>query len=113
MGKDALEKEAKASIPIKELMLHDDHELELEDAAAAGVEGLSPLDSADVVETQSAEELQEALRLEAFSWPRLVFPPMKRSGHVILDSCTAEGLSSHSFFITSHSESIPTNACTK
>jgi len=43
VGKDALEKEAKASIPIKELMLHDDHELELEDAAAAGVEGLSPL----------------------------------------------------------------------
>jgi len=31
------------------------------------------------------------LRLEAFGWPRLVFPPMKRSGHVILDSCTAEG----------------------
>jgi len=91
VGKSALEKEARDSIPVKELMLHEDLEIEnLEDAAAA-VEGLSSLDSAEVVETQSAEELQEALRLEAFSWPRLVFPPMKRSGHVILDSCTAEG----------------------
>lgn len=96
MGKDALEKEAKEPKTIKELMLHDGHELEeLEDAAAA-VEGLS---SADVVETQSAEELQEAFRLEAFSWPRLVFPPMKRSGHIILDSCTAEGLSSHPIYM--------------
>jgi len=91
-------------------MLHEDLEIEnLEDAAAA-VEGLSSLDSAEVVETQSAEELQEALRLEAFSWPRLVFPPMKRSGHVILDSCTAEGQSSHLIpFIASHSESMPTD----
>jgi len=40
VGKDALEKEAKASIPIKELMLHDDHELELEDAAACWSGGI-------------------------------------------------------------------------
>lgn len=92
VGKEALEKEARDSAPVKELILHDDHELEVLEDAAAAVEGLSPL---DVVETQSPEQVQEALRLEAFSWPRLVFPPMKRSGHVILDSCTAEGLSSH------------------
>ncbi len=37
------------------------------------------------------EEIDEALRLEAFQWPRLVFPPLKKSGHIILDGCTAEG----------------------
>lgn len=36
-------------------------------------------------------EVEAALRLEAYSWPRLVFPPLKRSGHVILDGCTTEG----------------------
>lgn len=41
---------------------------------------------------KDAESLNEQVRKEAYSWPRLVFPPMKNSGHVILDSCTAEGL---------------------
>jgi len=36
--------------------------------------------------------LQGILRQEAYQWPRLVFRPMKKSGHIILDSCTAEGL---------------------
>lgn len=54
------------------------------------------LQEVSVTESQSgpksAAELEEALRLEAFSWPRLVFPPLKKSGHIILDSCTAEGM---------------------
>ena len=43
------------------------------------------------------DETAAALRHEAYSWPRLVFPPLKRSGHIILDGCTAEGenLTSH------------------
>ncbi|TFK26729.1 3-methyl-2-oxobutanoate hydroxymethyltransferase [Coprinopsis marcescibilis] len=39
----------------------------------------------------AAAELDDTLRQEAYHWPRLVFPPMKKSGHIILDSCTAEG----------------------
>lgn len=97
MGKEALEKEAMKNLPIKELMLHGEHE-ELE--AAAEVDGthepelgVESTGSSTVLDaTQSAEELKEALRLEAYGWPRLVFPPLKRSGHVILDSCTAEGM---------------------
>jgi ribosomal protein RSM22 (predicted rRNA methylase) len=27
------------------------------------------------------------------AWPRLVAPPLKRSGHVILEVCTASGMS--------------------
>lgn len=40
----------------------------------------------------SGDELDIALRSEAYNWPRLVFPPLKRSGHIILDGCTQEGM---------------------
>ena len=46
----------------------------------------------------SGEQLEATLRQEAYSWPRVVFPPLKRNGHVVLDSCTAEGLSCLTFF---------------
>lgn len=36
-------------------------------------------------------ELYILLREEAYYWPRLIVPPLKKSGHVILDSCTPEG----------------------
>jgi ribosomal protein RSM22 (predicted rRNA methylase) len=36
---------------------------------------------------KDALEVQETLRQEAYTWPRLVFPPLKRSGHVIIDVC--------------------------
>ncbi|KAI5124137.1 hypothetical protein M0805_000948 [Coniferiporia weirii] len=31
------------------------------------------------------------IRLEAYNWPRMIFSPLKKSGHVIIDGCTAEG----------------------
>ena len=31
------------------------------------------------------------IRAESFYWPRVIYPPLKRSGHVILDTCTKEG----------------------
>lgn len=34
---------------------------------------------------------EDELRVKAYNWARIVYPPMKRSGHVILDSCTSEG----------------------
>jgi hypothetical protein len=92
VGRGVLEKEAKKTV-VRELVVHGENEHQHEEITAdsddaAVAEHQSASNSAD---SQSAEELQEALRLEAFGWPRLVFPPMKRSGHVILDSCTAEG----------------------
>ena len=39
----------------------------------------------------SSGEIAAALRAEAYSWPRLVFPPLKKSGHIMLDGCTKEG----------------------
>jgi len=39
----------------------------------------------------SPENIEGSLRKSAYHWPRLVFPPLKRSGHIILDSCTPNG----------------------
>jgi ribosomal protein RSM22 (predicted rRNA methylase) len=75
------DEKAKASKVLKELKLFDDK--------------ASPVSEEPTVEAAEAEppasELEETLRQEAFHWPRLVVPPMKKSGHIILDSCTPEG----------------------
>jgi ribosomal protein RSM22 (predicted rRNA methylase) len=34
-----------------------------------------------------------ALREESYDWPRIVAPPIKRSGHVIMDTCHPSGMS--------------------
>lgn len=34
---------------------------------------------------------EEAMRIESYEWPRLVLTPIKRSGHVTVDACTASG----------------------
>ena len=41
---------------------------------------------------RNPDEMVIALRREAFTWPRLVAPPMKRSGHVIMDACCSNGV---------------------
>lgn len=35
----------------------------------------------------------EDIRAESFYWPRIVQPPLKRSGHILLETCTKEGTS--------------------
>jgi ribosomal protein RSM22 (predicted rRNA methylase) len=50
----------------------------------------------EVVEDEATSLAQPAaervaLEVDALSWPRLVAPPMKRSGHVILDACAKSG----------------------
>lgn len=37
------------------------------------------------------EELKAALRKEAMFWPRLNMPPLKKSGHIVMDACTQDG----------------------
>jgi ribosomal protein RSM22 (predicted rRNA methylase) len=46
----------------------------------------------------SHNEMQAALRGQAYQWPRLVYPPMKRSGHVVMDTCHPSGESSEEKF---------------
>ncbi|KAJ2759303.1 37S ribosomal protein S22, partial [Coemansia nantahalensis] len=39
----------------------------------------------------SFRKTREELALEAYAWPRIIMPPMKRKGHVVTDVCTAAG----------------------
>ncbi|KAH6916649.1 3-methyl-2-oxobutanoate hydroxymethyltransferase [Coprinopsis sp. MPI-PUGE-AT-0042] len=75
------DEEAKASKILKELKLFDEKAAPVPEEASAEVAEVEP----------PASELEETLRQEAYHWPRLVVPPMKKSGHIILDSCTSEG----------------------
>jgi len=36
-------------------------------------------------------EMVDHIRNEAYSWPRLVGPPLKKGGHIIMDVCAASG----------------------
>ena len=46
---------------------------------------------------QTPVNIERSPRGSAYHWPRLVFPPIKCSGHIILDSCTPSGRISHGF----------------
>jgi Mitochondrial small ribosomal subunit Rsm22 len=86
-----LDKEALSQVP-KELQLHHEYEAAVIAGTAVPIpDAETTTDVEEPLEPQPRTGLEEALRLEAYSWPRLVFPPLKKSGHIILDSCTAEG----------------------
>jgi hypothetical protein len=38
------------------------------------------------------EEIDDLMKAEAFHWPRLVLPPLKKSGHVVMDVCGPSGM---------------------
>ncbi|WWD21480.1 3-methyl-2-oxobutanoate hydroxymethyltransferase [Kwoniella shandongensis] len=50
------------------------------------------------------EAMEENLRKEAYAWPRMVAPPMKRSGHVTMDACCPDGNIQRLTFSKSHSK---------
>ncbi|TFK77519.1 Rsm22-domain-containing protein [Pluteus cervinus] len=85
VGRRALEDEARSSAPVKELRLHN------EESASLPHQPVQVPDISQSSETLSPAELNEVLRQEAYQWPRLIFPPIKKSGHIILDSCTSAG----------------------
>ena len=87
VGRRVIHKATLENMPIKELSLHDDSAEPLPVDSENRME--STLSTVPVMEDQ--KELEATLRQEAFGWSRLIFPPLKPSGHVILDGCTAEG----------------------
>ncbi|OBZ68493.1 Rsm22-cox11 tandem protein 2, mitochondrial [Grifola frondosa] len=98
VGQRELDKEALKRIPITELFVDGDHaeqdhevlavplKEEVPALAASEPVELIEADQDAVDEICDSEELATGLRQEAYSWPRLVFPPLKRSGHIILDA---------------------------
>ena len=75
--------------PVAELQVDGEH------GQPHSIEPTPSLDSSSSASVPSRlasrEEIAAALRAEAYSWPRLVFPPLKRGGHIMLDGCTQEG----------------------
>jgi ribosomal protein RSM22 (predicted rRNA methylase) len=86
VGKEALEKEAIKREGKSELKEVEGGEFEMVSMSEL------PTASSDV-EGQTGEEIELGLRGEAYTWPRVVAPPMKRAGHVILDTCFPDGMS--------------------
>lgn len=89
VGKWALERAA-SKIPVRELQIHNDQEQSI-DLHLQEAENSKHTTATCPGEKYTPEEVDEAIRLEAYQWPRLVFPPLKKSGHIIIDGCTAEG----------------------
>ncbi|OMJ26796.1 Methyltransferase-like protein 17, mitochondrial [Smittium culicis] len=46
---------------------------------------------------------EDTLISESYSWPRLLLPAMKRSGHVLVDVCSSNGDTERRIFTKSHS----------
>ncbi|KAF5352672.1 hypothetical protein D9756_005834 [Leucocoprinus leucothites] len=88
VGQRALEREA-SKIPTRELQVHDETIPEV--SHPRDLEKDTTITSIQLEEGCTEKEIAEAIRLEAYQWPRLVFPPLKRNGHIIIDGCTAEG----------------------
>ena len=63
------------------------HEVEGGDYEMVSLSSPPPSDSA----LPTTDDLSPALRPEAYAWPRLVAPPLKRSGHVVMDACCPNG----------------------
>lgn len=51
---------------------------------------IAPPDLAPPAAEDEHPETEAALKAQAYGWPRLVAPPLKRSGFVVMDTCTAD-----------------------
>jgi ribosomal protein RSM22 (predicted rRNA methylase) len=93
VGRRALEKERRLEKALKELKEFN----ESVDAGTLTVSSeYSSLDDDDTHSRNSdngydMNQVEEHLRQESYYWPRLVLPPLKRGGHVIIDGCMPEG----------------------
>ncbi|KAF5392572.1 hypothetical protein D9757_002254 [Collybiopsis confluens] len=92
VGKRELDKELLSQTNIKELdLLTEDNTDDTFAEASTFTDGIPPTSGSNPLQLPFDDATQAELRQEAFSWPRLVFAPLKKSGHIILDACTPEG----------------------
>lgn len=77
---------------MEEQLTRGPYELKLhEESSAEDTSRSAPTEIVSSEQFKLGPEMRETLRHEAYDWPRLVFPPLKRSGHIILDVCASEG----------------------
>jgi ribosomal protein RSM22 (predicted rRNA methylase) len=96
VGKEALEKEAGKREGKSELREVEGGGGEFEMVSLSELASGHGLDATVTEVGKTEAEVDEELRMEAYTWPRVVAPPMKRAGHVILDTCFPDG----TFFIS-------------
>lgn len=89
VGKEAMEKEAVKMEGKSELREVEGGEFEMVSLA----KNPSTPDHITATGDEAKVEEQSMMRNEAYGWPRVVAPPMKRAGHVILDTCFPDGQS--------------------
>ncbi|KAJ1970106.1 37S ribosomal protein S22 [Dispira parvispora] len=66
--------------------------------------GPRPVVTPTTTTPETSQALGKRLQGESYSWSRMVFPAMKRSGHVIADMCTPEGTIARDTFVKSDGE---------
>lgn len=91
VGKVEAAKAAFKEEPIKELVVEDHYSHDAATDPDHPLPSEAPDENSPGAIELTEKDMHAALRLEAYSWPRLVFSPLKKSGHIILDGCTAEG----------------------
>ena len=71
-------------------------ELELDDGnpQTSSADVIASTESEKTMEShdRDPEEIEDLMKAEAFHWPRLVLPPLKKSGHVVMDVCGPSGM---------------------
>lgn len=90
VGKRELDKESEIQPVMKELRLHSEEHTDIVSPEASDVE-IAPVANANPLQLPLDADMEAELRQEAYSWPRIIFPPLKKSGHIILDACTPAG----------------------
>jgi len=96
VGKRASVAATRPRMPVQELFIDGEsgdfayEEYDVDAASLPESEASSVAVTHAAEDNLAGEDLEAALRSEAFSWPRLVFPPIKKAGHIIIDACTPE-----------------------
>ena len=76
-----------AKLPPIELELDDGN---LQDPPTPTVSSTLP-DKITESHNLSPAEIENLIKTESFHWPRLISPPLKKSGHIIMDVCSPSG----------------------
>ncbi|GJE86251.1 Rsm22-cox11 tandem protein [Phanerochaete sordida] len=92
IGRRELDKIAAAQASMPELVIDGDDIVPDKPSRSLAKSLADPSLIVDPTEADmTPDQVEDSLRLEAYHWPRVVFPPLKRSGHIVIDSCAAEG----------------------
>jgi ribosomal protein RSM22 (predicted rRNA methylase) len=95
VGKEELERAKEKRLSGQRELLVSGESEKIDEAVGTAIAIDTKTEELDI----APDVMEAALMSESYKWPRLVFPPLKKSGHIILDCCTAEGTKYGSFYL--------------